>query len=643
MVGPMFDGRIYRAAFVPFLFVLVIVGFSLSGQAAPLGSTLAPDAFNGPRAFAGLQALVKRFPDRRPGSAGDNELAAYIAAQLRGLSAAAPSASAPSTPTSTAGTSTAGTSTAGTSAAGESAVGTTTAAAAGGGFQVSTRQIQASTIEGTRTLTTVIAERPGSTGSSPIVIVAHRDAPARGSAAQLSGTAALLELARVFSQSETRRTIVLVSTSGGSAGYAGAADFAAHDTPAPDAAIVLGDLAGDVVHKPFVLPFSSDTRIAPEGLQRTLDGAISQEVGTDSGAPSPANQLAHLALPLTTGEEAPLNADGTPAVLVQVSGERGPSASDRVSAKRLQNFGKAVLSSIYALDEAPNIAPSFAARVSLGHKLLPGWAVRLLALALLLPPLLLGGDALARLRRRREPVGRWLTWTLTGALPFLVGALFAILLGSLGIVAAPAGQPAAAALSADGSILAATLACAFVLALALLSWPALARRLALPLRPSADGAALAVLLVLLAVAALTWIFNPFACLLLMPALHLWLFAVGPGRRSEPQARALAYGAIALGALPPLLLALAYARELGLGAGGLAESAMLALAGGQLGPLSVLLWSAALGCLFTVLLLAPAGAAPAAPGAEDWPEVATRGPASYAGPGSLGGTESALRR
>jgi Peptidase family M28 len=624
----MFDGRIYRAAFVPFLFVLVIVGFSLSGEVAPLASTLAPDAFNGQRAFAGLQVLVKRFPDRRPGSSSDNELAAYIAAQLRGLGSAS-ATTVPSASTS-----------AGFSA--EPASGTS-AVAAGGGFQVSTRRVQSATVEGTRTLTTVIAERPGSTGLSPIVIMAHRDAPASGSAAQLSGTAALLELARVFAESETRRTIVLVSTSGGSGGYAGAADFALKDDQTPDAAIVLGDLAGSAVHKPFVLPFSSKTQIAPETLQRTLAGAISQEVGTDAGAPSLASQLAHLALPLSTGEEAPLNAAGTPTVLVQVSGEGGPSAAEKVSADRLQNFGKAVLSSVYALDEAPTIAASFTARVSLGHKLLPAWAIRLLTLALLLPPLLVCVDALARLRRRREGVLCWLAWTLSAAAPFLVGALFAILLGALGLVAAPASQPPAAALSADGSIAAATLASGFVLVLALLAWPALARRLELPLRPSADGAALAVLLVLLAVAALTWFFNPFACLLLIPALHLWLLAAGPGRRPEPQARALAYAAVALGALPLILLAFGYTRELGLGPGGLAESIVLAVAGGQLGPLSVLLWSIALGCLFAVLLLAPAVEELAAPGSGTWSELATRGPVSYAGPGSLGGTESALRR
>ena len=598
----MFDGRIYRAAFVPLMFVLVIAAFSLTSLPAPLSSTLAPDAFNGPRAFAGLQMLVMGFPYRPPGGAGDDRLAVYIAQTLSKLGGTA-----------------------------------------GGGFQVSTRQIHSATIDGGRTLTTVIAERPGSTGLSPIVILAHRDAAARGSIADLSGTAVLLELARVFSQSETRRTIVLVSTSGGSGGYAGAADFARHDTQPLDAAIVLGDLAGAFAHKPFVLPFSSKDATAPESLQRTLDGAISQGVGSEAGTLDLSAQLAHLAFPLATAEEAPLNAAGVPAVLVQVSGERGPSPREKVSSTRLLNFGRAVLSATYALDEGPDIVHGDTTQLLIGRKVLPGWAIRLLALALLLPPLLVSVDALARLRRRREPVSRWLIWTLIAALPFLVGSLFAILLGALGIVAAPPGQPPAGALSADGSAIGLTLSVALVLSLALLAWFALVRRRAMPLRPSSDGAALAVMLVLLTDAMLVWIFNPVACLLLVPALHLWLLAVGPGRRREPRVRSLAYGAIAGGLLPLVLLLVFYAHELGLGVGGLAESVVLALAGGQVGPLGAVLWSIALGCLFAVLLLVPAGQAVSPGSPEEWPQIATRGPASYAGPGSLGGTESALRR
>ena len=77
----------------------------------------------------------------------------------------------------------------------------------------------------------MIAQRAGSSGGTPIVILAHRDAHASGAEAELSGTAALIELARVFAARETQRTIVLVSTSGGSGGDAGALNFATEADP----------------------------------------------------------------------------------------------------------------------------------------------------------------------------------------------------------------------------------------------------------------------------------------------------------------------------------------------------------------------------------------------------------------------------
>ncbi len=615
----MFDGRIYRAALVPLLLVIVIAGFSLVSRSSPLGSTLAPDAFNGARAYAGLQALTRRFPDRRPGSPGDDALAAYIARSLGELGS-------PSGASSSGG-------------AGDlSARG-----AAAGGFQVSVRHLQARTIEGERMLTTVIAERPGSTGESPIVVFAHRDAVGRGSAAELSGTAVLLELAQVFSQSETRRTIVLVSTSGGSGGYAGAADFAAHWGHPLDAALVLGDLAGVAARRPFVLAFSGHPSTGPEGLQRTVESAVSQEAGLDPGSLGAAGEFAHFAFPLVTGEEAPLNDAGVPAVLLQASGQRGPSASEPVGEARLLGFGRAALSAIYALDEGPNIPISSPPQLQVSGKLLPAWAIRLLALALLLAPLLVSVDALARLRRRREPVLPWVGWVLAGALPFLLSAVFAFLLGLLGIVAAPPAQLSAVAIPADRSVAGATLACGLVLVLALMAWPVLARRLSLPTRPSADAAGLAITLVLLTIAMLVWLFNPYACLLLVVAAHLWPLAVEARRRLSVGPRAIALFAVAAAALPVLLLLVLYARELGLGPVGLAESAVLALAGGLVGPVAALLWSAACGCLFTAILFVCAPLASTEADSLEWTEMLTRGPNTYAGPGSLGGTESALRR
>ena len=54
---------------------------------------------------------------------------------------------------------------------------------------------------------------------------------------------------------------------------------------------------------------------------------------------------------------------------------------------------------------------------------------------------------------------------------------------------------------------------------------------------------------------------------------------------------------------------------------------------------MLLWSVVAGCGVGALLVAAAARAPA--GEDDIP-ITVRGPKSYAGPGSLGGTESALR-
>ncbi len=653
----MLNGRIYRAAFLPLLFALAIAGFSLTGRTAPLSSNLAPDAFEGARAFATLETLARRFPERRPGSAGDRGLAAYVAHTLRGFGSAAK-----------------------------------------GGFAVSTRNVSAQTIDGKRTLATVIAQRPGTTGEAPLLILAHRDAAGQGAQAELSGTAALLELARVLAASVTQRTIVLVSTSGGSGGNAGASDFAAHaeelvgttgeasgaggsskggsgtggasagetgkggsDRPI-DAALVLGDLAGTRTAEPLLASFSASAGSAPALLQSTVAAAIAQQTGVSTGAPGALAQLAHLVFPLAGGEQAPLGAGGMPAVLVG-GGEQAPPADEPVSAARLEALGRAALSAVYALDGGPEIGGGEANRSSLEtglpiqRKAIPAWALRLLVAALLLPALAVLGDGLARQRRQRAAVGRWVVWTLACALPFLICAVFATLLGSLGVIPAPRPPVSPAALPFDGHALEAVLASTLVLLLAWLGWPALMRRLALPVRPQSDGAALGMLLVLGGLAVVVWAFDPLTALLLAPALNMWLvFAAVPigawGRagRGVGGGRLQALVLVALGVAPLALLVAFYAGQLNLGPGGVAHTALLLLAGGRIGLAGAVLWSVAFGCLAAALLVV---LAPSHGGRDDFGEpqewlgdrqaIAIRGPLSYAGPGSLGGTESALLR
>ncbi|HEY3758217.1 MAG TPA: M28 family peptidase [Solirubrobacteraceae bacterium] len=611
----MLNGRIYRAAFLPLLLALAIAGFSLADRPAPLGSNLAPDAFDGARVVAELNSLSARFPDPRPGGPGDRELAAYVAAQLR-------------------------------------AFGDT----AGGGFTVKTHTVTAPTIAGRRTLTTVLAQRPGSTSEPPIAIVAHRDAapaPARG---ELSATALLLELARVFAASQTRRSILLVSTSGGSGGNAGAADFATHAAQwagGPiDAALVLGDLAG--TRPLLVAPFSTTPGSAPQLLQRTVAQALRQQAAVNARAPTLLDTLAQLSFPLTAGEQGPLDASGLPAVLLGAGGELPPAPRAPLSDSRLEGVGRAVLAAVYALDAGPEVSGVETA-LPIERKLLPEWAVRLLVAALLLPPLLTAGDGLARMRRRRRnpierPLARSIAWVAACGLPFLACALFAMLLGLLGVFPAPRPPVAPVAAPLAGSALEAVLAVALVFVLSLLTWPMLMRRLGLPPRPDTDAAGLALVLLLGALAVVVWIIDPFTALLLVPALHLWLALADPERPVSSSSWLTSLGLLVLGVAPLGLLIAFYAVHLGLGPGGVAHTAVLLLAGGRIGLVGAVLWSLALGTALAALRLVIASprerlAGPPDPG-EELPEretFATRGPMSYAGPGSLGGTESALRR
>jgi hypothetical protein len=178
-------------------------------------------------------------------------------------------------------------------------------------------------------------------------------------------------------------------------------------------------------------------------------------------------------------------------------------------------------------------------------------------------------------------------------------------------------------------------------ALAWLLWGVLMRRLRWELRPDPEVAGLAIVLVVLGVCVLAWLTNPYSALLLVPAAHLWLLLASPELRPG---RAWSLALVAL-ALAPLALLLAfYARQLGLGPDSAAWMAVLMLAGGHVAPLAALMWSVALGCAAAAGMLAFADVRPplgARPSGEV--EVTVRGPLTYAGPGSLGGTESALRR
>jgi hypothetical protein len=601
----MIDPRIYRAALIPVLFAFVLLAFSLENRPQPLRTALAPDAFQGKRAFdraygdgGNVKGLSDRFPNRRPGSVADNRLAATIARQMD---------QAP-------------------------------------GFRVRTVTHEGDTIDGRRSLRTVIAERVG-TIDERVVVVAHRDAAGERAEAELSGTATLLELARIFgAPRQTRRTITLVSTSGGSGGGAGAARLAEElDEDSVGAVLVLGDLASRNVRAPLVTGWSNALGATPQRLRATVQEAVKVETGSGSGAPRALSQFARFAMPATFGEQGPLLAGGLPAVLLSIGGDRPPPAGAPISRDRLQSFGRAALRTVTVLDGAPARRPiveEAADRDLLtSRKILPLWAVRLFTGALLLTVLITAVDAFAALLRKREGarIGIRLRWTLVNALPFLLVALAALALAAVGLLGAAPGAPVSP--EALPARLAALLAVVFIFAL---GWAWL-RPLVLRLLGAGDAvrcdqaAGVIIVLVATAVACVMWIANPYAAALLIPAVHLWLFVLAPDLRMPRALRVLVAG---LCLLPIALVLVGLARSLDLGVVDAAWELLLLAAGGHISPVSLLLWSLVAGCGVSALLAAAAGEAPAPAG--DVP-ITVRGPRSYAGPGSLGGTESALRR
>jgi hypothetical protein len=601
----MFNPRIYRASFLPVLLALLAVAFALQDRPRPIGTTLAPDAFAGQTAGVLLNDLVQKFPDRRPGSTGDVALSRRVAAELR--RALQPDGKVPTSSV------------------------------------VKIQRFRDPTIDGTRDLVNVIATRPGRPGPG-LVVVAHRDAAARGSRAELSATATLITLAQIAGGGRLRRSITFVSTSGGSGGAAGAQAAVSELQERPDAVLVLGDMASRQVHKPYVVPFSGGRGVAPVQLRRTVEAAARAETGTDPGGFRATTQWVRQAFPVTVGEQGALGRAGLPAVLLSASGERPPAADAPTSDRRLQAFGRTALRSLFALDNGPTIAGGPAPVLQTARKILSVRAIRLLGGALMLPVLLVVVDGFARARRRREPVGRRLVWVGVTALPFVITAAVAMLLAVFGLIdPAPRQAVPAGVLDLGGATTAAAATLLIVFALGWAARGPLLRLAGIHQRVEDGWAAPAVatLLVLTLAAVVVWVFNPFAVVLLAPALHLWLLAVTPDWRWPRPARLLA---IAAGLLPFLFVLRADLRSLDYSLGEGMWQAVLLVAGGGVGPLTWLLWAVIAGCGVCVAIVAlHPGQAPVDRTTPREPVASVRGPGGYVGPGSLGGVSSGFRR
>ncbi len=386
--------------------------------------------------------------------------------------------------------------------------------------------------------------------------------------------------------------------------------------------------------EPPLVAWSGDTSRAGIGLERTAAEAVRLELATRVEASSVAGQLSRLAFPLGLGGQGVFLDSGYDSLRFSGSGELEPDVGERLDPDRLGGLGRAALRTLSSLDVsgAPRRGPrSYVTAVS---QVLPGWVVSVLAFSLLLPAVVASVDAFARARRRGQPVLPGLRRIGLMAAALLGGLLLAKFFTLVNVTPeAPQAAVDPSALPLDGPA-------AFVLGAVVLATGGLlylVKRYFGGGARAAPGTACATALVLSGACLALWVLDPYAALIAAPALHLWMLAMLLEPRPRRRLRVMA---LVGGLVPPAIVALYYSIALAMdplhGAWYLLMSAM----GGTPSLATLLVW---------VALAASFAAAARSVLVPDPPEEkpperpSLRAVPSYAGPGSLGGTESAMPR
>jgi len=585
--GQMLEGRLHRVVLLFVMIPVFVVGaFSLRPSPEARTVALAPDAFDSQAAMADLKSL-RAIPNRSPGSIGDDKAAEFVATRFRAA-----------------------------------------------GLKVTVQRSQTATITGERSTTTVRAVRTGFS-QAKVVLAADRATPGSGEA-PLTGTATLLELARAIGGRTVMQTVEFVSTGAGPGGA-----LAEFTTPSDGtiAAVVLGETSGAGLHRPFVVPWSEARSVAaPLALERSAASALATETGLNPGAPKSSSRLARLALPLTTGDQGQLLSAGVAAVMVSSAGEEAVNGSAMAGAE-LDSFGRAVLRLAGVLDGGSGSWPGRpAAAIPIRDRELPPWVLALVSGALLAVALVVGVDGLARARRRRIPVLSSVRWFASAWPVFGLMWIWLLLSGTVGVIpGVPASVPT------PGSVPVAWAAVAGLPVVGILGWMFLRPAIrggetdyARPEDSPGPGEAAPAALMLMAVAggAVIWLVNPVSALLVVGFVHVAPWLAGPGRSVG---RRLGFFLLALTLIPLVLAMVSLMSSFGAGPVQFGWLIVLQLSGGSVGILGGLIVT-----LFAGLVASVAAVLWRSSQDTEF-DFVTRGPLTYAGPGSLGGTESLLGR
>ena len=548
----MIDFRLYRIAFIPAIAAFVVMMFSLEGIPEPPNPQIAPATFDGDRARENLRGILALGDDRTPGSDADNGTAALVLERFEEI------------------------------ASGTAAKQTFDAEVGG-----ETQELQ-----------NVVLTLAGESDEVVLITAGRDSAEGPGTASSAAATAALMELAEALGGTEHAKTFVLVSTGASSEGAEGVRQFldAFDERERVVAALSLVQPGAADPAPPFVLRHSTDDKSTSMQLVRIAEETLSEQGDREPQGRSFLSELSRLAFPMAAGEQSVLISEGLDAIGISSAGEKPlePTEDDEehVSPASLEEFGAAALGMLLVLDpltQPLQHGPDTYAEFS--GSLVPGWAIGVFALALLLPAGVAALDGVARAARRRAGEIRALGWAFALALPLAAVVLVVRGLGAAGVIASPAYpfDPSRLELGFSEALLMAVLAGATAAAYLLSGLSHLPRKAHREALVPALGAAAS------AGSVAVWILDPFLALLLVPLAHVWLLAgrAGPGPRVLPAV----VGFVCL--LPALLALLSSAGAVGAGP----WDVVVTVAGGHLPATTLLAACPLLGALAGLVIYA----------------------------------------
>lgn len=465
--------------------MLVVVALFTLGNPDTPKLSLDPPSFDGELAYGYLKTIVEDYPQRVAGSDPDNRLGIWVEQQFDqyGL---------------------------------ETHI---------DGF--------AATVNGeTVALQNVWGVSKGS-ASGTILILANRDVPplaTQGAGDNASGLAALLALAEAFTVTAHKHTLIFLCTTGDAYGALGARQFVEdHETDDLYSVVALRDVAKRDSEGVALDGWSSEPRAAPPWLWLLTSPAARRDANMDVGQPTVAAQVLRLAVPTGAGSQGPFVAAGVPAITVKASGPSAPAPHDTlatVSGETLTKVGTTVQNMVMAVDGTSEPGAQSGGTIFLTRQAtLPGGSLAAILGALLLPLAAVALDLFAHCRRARVRLRPAFVRAGLHLAPWLVLIALVYFANLVGLLphSPDAVIPPDSRLAANPRYLRVVV----LIALMVLAYSyavAVERRLERRVATDPRATTFVSHLMLVVIALLTLLVNPYAILLVLPAAVLWPLA-----------------------------------------------------------------------------------------------------------------------